>query len=114
MFHFIEQWGKEEYKFLVKCLKNTIRTNGVVIGAFDRESLIGFFSIESEFFGAHKEYVQLSSIHVSYKSRGRGIGKELFIIAIQEAKLLGAKKLYISAHSSFRGITSILQSNGMC
>ena len=57
-------------------------------------------SIESEFFGAHKEYVQLSSIHVSYKSRGRGIGKELFIIAIQEAKLLGAKKLYISAHSS--------------
>ncbi|WP_195999644.1 GNAT family N-acetyltransferase [Clostridium sp. 1001271B_151109_B4] len=97
---FIEQWSKEEYRFLVKCLKNTIRTKGIVVGAFNKEILIGFVSIESELFGAHKEYVQLSSIHVSYESRGRSIGKGLFIIAIQEAKLLGAKKLYISAHSS--------------
>lgn len=97
---FIEQWGKEEYRFLVKCLKNTIRTNGVVVGAFDNGILVGFVSIESKFFGSHKEYLQLSSIHVSYERRGRSIGKELFIISIQEAKLLGAKKLYISAHSS--------------
>ena len=29
---FIEQWGENEYIFLVKCLINTIETGGVVLG----------------------------------------------------------------------------------
>ena len=45
-------------------------------------------------------YLQLSSLHTSYEYRGNGVGKQLFSMACNEAKDLGAKKLYISSHSS--------------
>ena len=97
---FTEQWGKEEYEFLVECLKNTLNTGGAVIGAFIEGKLAGFTSVENQFFGSKSQYLQLSSIHVSYESRGKGIGKKLFQMIAQEARDLDAKKLYISAHSS--------------
>ncbi len=97
---FIEQWGSEEYKYLIKCLKNTIKTGGKVVGAFNNNVLVGFASIENELFGSHDEYIQLSSIHISSESRGMGIGKRLFDLINNIAKDMGAKKLYISAHSS--------------
>lgn len=31
---FIDQWSETDYVFLVKCLKNTVRTGGVIYGAF--------------------------------------------------------------------------------
>jgi len=61
---------------------------------------VGFASVESEFFGSQKEYLQLSSLHISYENRGMGIGKKLFSLACKKAKEMGAQKLYISAHSS--------------
>lgn len=97
---FTEQWGKEEYEFLVECLKNTLNTGGAVIGAFIEGKLAGFTSVENQFFGSKSQYLQLSSIHVSYESRGKGIGKKLFQMIAKEARNLDAKKLYISAHSS--------------
>lgn len=97
---FTEQWGSAEYEYLVKCLKNTIKTGGTVIGAFHNNVLAGFTSVENQFFGSQKEYLQLSCIHSSYESRGMGIGKNLFSLACKKAKDMGAKKLYISTHSS--------------
>lgn len=97
---FIEQWGLDEYRFLVECLHNTIKTGGAVFGAFKNNSLLGFASVESQFFGSKKEYLQLSSLHTSYENRGMGIGKNLFSIVCKKAKEMGAQKLYISAHSS--------------
>lgn len=55
---------------------------------------------ENEFFGGSNQYLQLSSIHVSKESRGEGIGRQLLLEACERAKEMGAKKLYISAHSS--------------
>ena len=97
---FTEEWSIKEYQYLVKCLHNTISTGGKVFGAFEENSLVGFASIENEFFGTQNEYLQLSSIHITSGSRGRGIGKRLFQLACEGAKKAGAKKLYISAHSS--------------
>lgn len=97
---FIEQWGLEEFEYLIKCLQNTIKTGGKVFGAFDNNALVAFASVENEFFGSHYEYLQLSCIHTSYESRGKGIGKKMFSIMSKIAKDMGAKKLYISAHSS--------------
>lgn len=97
---FVEHWGAEEYEYLVKCLKNTIKTDGTVFGAFKNNSLVGFASVESGFFGSHNQYLELSCIHTSYKSRGLGVGKKLFSLICKKAKDMGAKKLYISAHSS--------------
>ena len=97
---FIEQWSITEKRKLIKCLCNTIETGGVVFGAFSNEILVGFASIENKPFGIKKYYLQLSSIHVSFEERGKGIGKALFKLICECAIKMKAKKLYISAHSS--------------
>lgn len=97
---FIDDWTEKEYVELITCLKNTVETGGMVLGAFVNKELKGFVSIESNLFGKNKEYLDLSSIHVSEDMRGKGIGKELFQQAKRWAKEHGAQKLYISAHSA--------------
>lgn len=97
---FIDDWGEQEYKYLVQCLKHTVASGGVVYGAFSDEVLKGFSSVEAGAFGKNKEYLDLSCIHVSEDMRGEGIGKRLFFMAAEWAKGKGAKKLYISGHSA--------------
>lgn len=97
---FIDDWTEDDYAVLVRCLKNTIRTGGLVAGAFSEGRLKGFVSVESEPIGSQRQYLDLSSIHVSRDMRGRGIGSELFCRAKDFAKKRGAQKLYISAHSA--------------
>ena len=97
---FIEDWSEENYATLVSCLKNTILTGGFVYGAFSDNALKGFVSVEPTLFGGEQKYLDLSSIHVSEDMRGQGIGKVLFLAAKEWAKENGARKLYISAHSS--------------
>ncbi|NLL78717.1 MAG: GNAT family N-acetyltransferase [Clostridiales bacterium] len=97
---FTEDWSKEQYEYLVKCLRNTILTGGIVFGAFQDQRMVGFTSVEAKHFGSRKQYMELSSIHVSEESRGSGIGRGLIECAKGWAKEHGAEKLYISAHSS--------------
>lgn len=97
---FVEDWGEKEFEYLAECLKNTVRTGGVVIGAFDGSKLAGFASAESTFFGSREQYLELSSIHVTEEERGKGIGKKLFRLICEWAREQGAERLYISAHSS--------------
>lgn len=97
---FIDDWSEEDYKFLVICLKNTVKTGGFVYGAFYDKALKGFVSVEADIFDEEQGYIDLSSIHVSEDMRGKGIGKALFLAAKEWAKGKGAKKLYISAHSA--------------
>ena len=98
--NFTEKWGENEKEELVRCLANTIKTKGIVYGAFDGEKLVGFFSVESPKFGSKKQYVELTSLHVDYEYRGQGIGRKLFECAVSSGQSLGGKKLYISSHSS--------------
>lgn len=110
---FIEEWDKEDYKDIVTGLRKTSRTGGKVIVAMKDDFILGFVSIENEFLGKDKNYIQLSELYVSEESRGKGIGKELFKKACLEAIKMNGEKLYISAHSSeesqkfYRGIGCI-------
>lgn len=97
---FIDDWTEQDYAVLVCCLKNTIRTGGFVAGAFSKGRLKGFVSVEAEPLGSCRQYLDLSSIHVSVDMRGGGIGSELFGMAKAFAKEQGVQKLYISAHSA--------------
>lgn len=97
---FTEHWSDDQYEELVNYLVNTIDTGGTVWGALKDEKLVAFASLENKFFGSRNQYLQLSSIHVSKESRGEGIGRKLFHEACERAIEMGAKKLYISAHSS--------------
>jgi ribosomal protein S18 acetylase RimI-like enzyme len=97
---FIDDWSEEDYKTLICCLKNTVKTGGFVYGAFEDGMLKGFVSVESKRFGGENQYLDLTSIHISEDRRRRGIGKALFLKAGRWAREKGAKKLYISAHSA--------------
>lgn len=97
---FIDDWSEADYQTLVACLRNTVSTGGFVYGAFIDGRLKAFTSVEAEFFGREKNYLDLSCIHVSEDVRGQGIGKQLFCAAKEWAQAKGAKKLYISAHSA--------------
>lgn len=97
---FTDDWNKEDYCELIACLNSTLAKGGVVFGAFVNGMLKGFASVERALFGENREYLDLSSIHVSEDMRGKGIGKGLFQLSKDWAKKHGAQKLYISAHSS--------------
>lgn len=97
---FIDEWSEENYQYLTECLRNTVKTGGVVYGAFMDGILKGFCSVEAEPFGSRRQYLDLSCIHVSEELRGSGIGTELFSLARGWAGRHGAEKLYISAHSA--------------
>ena len=97
---FTEQWNSGDYTRLIYCLIQTIRGGGTVIGAFSGGALVGFASVENVLFGTGGDYLELSYFHVTYELRGGGIGRRLFELSCQNARRLGARKLYISAHSS--------------
>ena len=97
---FIDDWTADDYRVLVMYLRRTCDQGGVVFGAFCENKLKGFAAVSATLFGQNKEYLDLPSLHVSADMRGRGIGRVLFDKAKGWAGEHGAKKLYISAHSS--------------
>ena len=97
---FIDDWDEEDYAFLVRCLRGTVRTGGVVFGAFSGGELKGFASVEAAPAGSRGQYRDLTSLHVSADLRRHGAGKQLFALAAAWARSQGAQKLYISSHSA--------------
>ncbi len=96
---FIDDWNEEEYKELVRCLKETVTEGGFVYGSFVDNKLKGFVAVKALPIGSHLQYMDLASIHVSEDMRRNGIGRKLFLAAKKFAEK-NRKKLYISAHSA--------------
>ena len=97
---FVDDWDHEKKSSVVHSLRHCLQAGGIVIGVYREHELIAFGNVENVKFGTYSNYVELPYIHVSRELRGSGIGKRLFEICCEEAKLLGAEKLYIAAHPS--------------
>lgn len=99
---FVDHWDETIRKEVVNVdFANCIKSGGNVWGVLNtKNDIIAFASLLPEFFGSYNQYLQLMQIHVSYEYRNKGIGKKLFALCATKAKEMGAKKLYISAHSS--------------
>lgn len=97
---FVDDWSEGDFRFLVRCLQDTVQTGGLVLGAFQDGLLKGFAAVLPGVFGGEHRYMDLASIHVSAECRGQGIGAKLFQAAADWARAHGAGKLYISAHSA--------------
>ena len=76
-------------------LKATFESGGFAIGAFDNNRLVGFVSVNRDVFGKQFNYVLLDQIFVDNKYQGKGIGKELFRLAVEDAKQWDVDKFYI-------------------
>lgn len=97
---FVDDWSRGERESITKRLKDTAESGGFVYAAYCGGKLAGFASVSPEPLGESDEYLELTNIHVTEAMRGCGIGRALFHAAAEWAKACGAKKLYISAHSS--------------
>lgn len=98
--HFVDEWDDGKKQLVIAALRKCLASGGAVIGAFIDQQLLGFANVESELFGTSLQYAELPYIHVSNEARKLGIGKKLLALACEEARLLGARKLYIAAHPS--------------
>jgi len=87
------------YTHHLAALRSTIDGGGFAYGAFDHDHLIGFCSVNSDWFGTKSKYVLLDQLFISKESRSKGIGKRLFLLCANEAKKQGADKFYICAGS---------------
>lgn len=97
---YVEDWNLSKKRSVTKELLDCIQNGGAVFGAFYENKLVGFASLTSTFFGHRKEYLEMPMLHVSYECRRNGVGKQLFHLIADNARSMGARKIYISAHSS--------------
>jgi len=99
---FTEEWDNELKEEIVATdFTNCLKSGGFIWGIFNSSNdLIAFAALLPHLFGSKNQYLQLMQLHVSYEYRSCGLGKQLFEICTQKATQLGAKKLYVSAHSA--------------
>ena len=95
-----ENWSQAQCREIAEDVVHHINLDQTGFGAFDGERIIGFATVSHRIFGAAARYVQLVCFQISEEYRRQGIGRKLFSLACEEARRLGADKLYISAHSS--------------
>ena len=95
-----EDWTQEQCRKIAEDMVHHINFDQTGFGAFDGERIIGFATVSHRIFGVTARYVQLVCFQVSEEYRRQGIGRKLFSMACEEARRLGADKLYISGHSS--------------
>ena len=95
-----ENWSQEQCRKMAEEVVHYIKLDQTGFGAFDGERIIGFVTVSHRIFGVTARYVQLVCLQITEEYRRRGIGRKLFSLACDEARQLGADKLYISAHSS--------------
>ncbi|GJM43192.1 MAG: GNAT family N-acetyltransferase [Gemmatimonadota bacterium] len=98
--HDVRGWPAGERERTGPILLDCFDRGGTFHGAFDGETLIGAMVLESRFIGREKDQLQLTFLHVSRRYRKTGLGCLLFRRAVQRARELGARRLYISATSS--------------
>ena len=97
---FEENWSPEQCREIAEDVVQHISLDQTGFGAFDGGRIIGFAIVSHRIFGTAARYVQLVCFQISEEYRRQGIGRKLFSLACEEARRLGAEKLYISAHSS--------------
>ncbi len=97
---FTEDWDLAQCRQVAGNLAEQLQGAWFAYGAFAGDQLVGYLAVSKEASGSARQYLVLPLFHVSEPYRRQGIGQQLFSLAAAEARRLGVKKLYISAHSS--------------
>lgn len=96
----MQGWPPGEAEHYTPILLDCYDRGGIFWGAFENDKLIGVAILENKFIGSQHHTLQLKFLHVSRDFRKQGIASTLFRLAVEKAKAMGAKKLYISATPS--------------
>ncbi len=98
--HDVKGWPPGTPEHYGPILLDCFDHGGTFYGAFDWIGLIGAGVLESRFIGRAKDQLQLNFLHVSRRHRRTGLGCTLFTTAVDKARELGARQLYITATPS--------------
>jgi len=98
--YFVDEWDSQKKQQVIRHCLACVNADGCVTGVFQKDLLKGFSVIEEPVFGSHRQYRELSYLHVSRELRGQGIGRELFSFTCMCAREMHGQKLYIAAHPS--------------
>lgn len=96
----IQGWPPGEAEHYTSILTDCYDRGGIFWGAFEDKQIVGAAILENRFIGSKQDTLQLKFLHISRDQRKHGLGSRLFNLAVEKAKSLGAKKLYISATPS--------------
>jgi predicted N-acetyltransferase YhbS len=96
----IQGWPSGESELYTPILLDCYERGGTFWGAFEHDKLVGVAILESKMIGSQHDTLQLKFLHVSRDDRKQGLGSKLFDLAVEKARALRAKKLYISATPS--------------
>ena len=105
----IQGWPPGEAELYTPILLDCYERGGTFWGAFENNLLVGTAILENKFIGARSDRLQLKFLHVSRDYRKHGLGSALFQMAVERARSLGAKKLYISATPSENTVNTYIR-----
>lgn len=97
---YVEDWDLDARRRRAEDILRCVEGGAPAYGAWVQGQVSGLAQLALPRFGSREQYIDLARFHVSLPCRGRGIGRELFRLACQGARELGAERLYISAHSA--------------
>jgi predicted N-acetyltransferase YhbS len=96
----MQGWPPGEAEHYTPILMDCFDRGGTFWDALENGKLVGTGILESKFMGAKHDTLQLKFLHVSSSQRKQGLGTKLFKLAVEKARSLDARKLYISATPS--------------
>jgi len=105
----IHGWPQDTPEQYTPVFLNCFDRGGLFWGAFEGDMLIGVVVLENRFIGNAKDMLQMKFLHVSNSFRKKGLGKKLFLIAVEKALELGAKKMYVSSTPSENTVNFYMQ-----
>lgn len=109
---FTDDWDEEDWEYIVRCLKNTASTGGMVSGAFSDGKLKGFVSVEGAKFGSCNQYMDMFCLHVSSDMRRQGVAQSCFAPlwisrAKAERKSCISRRSLLPRHRTFIGLWAV-------
>lgn len=90
-------WPVGEEQKYNPILKACYKQDGFFYGGFDNNKLKAIVVLDSKWIGCYKDTLQLEFLHIDKKYRKQGVGKYLFNVALQKAREMKAKRIYISS-----------------
>ena len=96
----MQGWPSGEPEHYHPHLMDCFERGGFFWGAFEGETLVGVVVLEERFIGSKSDTIQLKFLHVSHAVRKKGLGRRLFSLAAEQARGMGAAKMYISSTPS--------------
>ena len=96
----VPRWSDNQVRSLVEKLSPELDQGGVMLGALERDLLVGIAVLGNRFIGENQSQLQLAFLHVSSGYRRQRVATRLLSEVRRLAKERGASQLYISATES--------------